>query len=78
MRITILAAAAALLCAGSALAQTTVTSLESGPRPSTNDGTTFTAPTSELRPSGAPTSSATIMERRQRHHRYSVMSVCVR
>jgi hypothetical protein len=60
MRFTVLAAAAALVSASSALAQTTVTSLESGPRPSTNDGTTFTAPTSELRPSGAPTSSATI------------------
>ena len=37
-----------------------MTSLETGARPSTNNGTTFTAPTSELRPTGAPTSSATI------------------
>jgi hypothetical protein len=60
----LIAAVAATIAAAPAFAAvdtaTTVTSLVTTSAPPTNDGTTFTAPTGELRPQPNPTSSATI------------------
>ena len=60
MNFKLLAAIAAVSFASPTLAQQAVTSLSNTPLPPTSDGTTFTAPTGELRPQPGPTSSATI------------------